>query len=99
VVGGCPGELGSTHPGQGVEELRLELTSLVRGDSLRATETGYPADNEGVCHGLGCDVRDWNCFWPAREDGLWEDPTTYLSWEPSEFQFHSTKQNSMNLKQ
>jgi hypothetical protein len=34
---------------------------------LRATGTGYPAGNEGACHGLCCDVRDWSCFWPARE--------------------------------
>jgi hypothetical protein len=65
VVGGCPGELGSTHPGQGAEELRLELTSLVRGDSLRATETGYVAGNEGTCHDLGCDVRDWEMLGEA----------------------------------
>jgi hypothetical protein len=66
MVGGCRGEQDSAHSGQGAEELRLELTALVRGDSLRATEAGYPAGNEGACHGFGCDVRDWDCFWPAR---------------------------------
>jgi hypothetical protein len=67
MVGGCPGELNSSHSGQGVEELRLELTSLVGGDGLRATEAGYPAGHEGACHSLSIDVRDGNCFWPARE--------------------------------
>jgi hypothetical protein len=50
MVGGCPGELNSTHSGQEVDESRLELTSLVSGDGLRATEAGYPAVNEGACH-------------------------------------------------
>jgi hypothetical protein len=36
-VGGCLGKLNSTHFGQGVEELRFELTSLVGGDGLRVT--------------------------------------------------------------
>jgi hypothetical protein len=67
MVGGCPGKLYSTHSGQGVEELRLELTPLVSADGLRATEAGYPAGSEGACHGLGIDVRDGNCFWPAFE--------------------------------
>jgi hypothetical protein len=43
VVGGCPRELNATKLGQGVEELRLKLTSLVGGEGLRATEAGYPA--------------------------------------------------------
>jgi hypothetical protein len=38
MVGGCPGKLKYTHFGQGVEELRLKLTSLVGGDGLRATK-------------------------------------------------------------
>jgi hypothetical protein len=69
MVGGCPGKLNSTHFGQGVEELRLELTSLVGGDGLRATEAGYPVAKakEGTCHGFGCDVWDGNGLWPSRE--------------------------------
>jgi hypothetical protein len=67
MVSGCPGKLNSTHFGQGVEELRLELPSLVGGDGLRATEARYPAGKEGACHSFGCDVRDGNGFWPARE--------------------------------
>jgi hypothetical protein len=43
MVGRCPRELYATQFGQGVEELRLELPSLVGGDGLRATESGYPA--------------------------------------------------------
>jgi hypothetical protein len=31
-----------------VEELGLKLTSLVGGDNLRETETGYPAGQEGA---------------------------------------------------
>jgi hypothetical protein len=50
-----------------VEELRLELTSLVGGDGLRATETEYPAAKEGTCHGFGCDVWDEDGFWLSRE--------------------------------
>jgi hypothetical protein len=67
MVGSCPGKLNSTHFGQGVEELRLELTSLVGGDSLRATEAGYPAGKGGTCHGFGCDVWGEDGFWPSRE--------------------------------
>jgi hypothetical protein len=50
-----------------MEELRLELTSLVSGDGLRATETGYPAGQEGPCHGFSCNVREGDGFWPVRE--------------------------------
>jgi hypothetical protein len=31
-----------TQFGQGMEELGFELSSLVRGDGLQATEAGYP---------------------------------------------------------
>jgi hypothetical protein len=62
MVGGCPGKLNSTHFGQGVE-----LSSLVGGGDLRATEAGYPAGKEGTCHGFGCDVWDGNGFWPAHK--------------------------------
>jgi hypothetical protein len=40
-------EVNTTEFGQGVEELRLELMSLVGGDGLRATETGHPTVQEG----------------------------------------------------
>jgi hypothetical protein len=66
-VGRLPGQLYSTQFGQGAKQLRLDLTSLVGGDGLRATEAGYPSGNEGACHSLGSDVRDGSCFWPARE--------------------------------
>jgi hypothetical protein len=67
MVGGSPGKLNSSHFGQRVEELQLELTSLVGGDGLWATEAGYPAGKEGTCHGFSCDVWDGVGFWPARE--------------------------------
>jgi hypothetical protein len=67
MVGGFPGKLNSTHFGQGVEELRLQLTSLIGGDGLRATKAGYPAGKEGTCHGFGCDVWDGDGFWLSRE--------------------------------
>jgi hypothetical protein len=69
MVGGCQGKLNSTHFGQGVEELRLELSSRVGGDGLRATEAGYPAGQEDTCHGFGCNVRDGDGCWPACEAG------------------------------
>jgi hypothetical protein len=34
---------------------------------LRATETGHPAGQEGACHGLSCDVRNGDDFWPSCE--------------------------------
>jgi hypothetical protein len=46
---------------------RIATRVLVSGDCLRVTEAGYTAGNEGACHGLGSEVRDGNCFWPARE--------------------------------
>jgi hypothetical protein len=50
-----------------VEELGFELTSVVGGDRLRATETGDPAGHESVCDGFGCDVRNGDGFWPSYE--------------------------------
>jgi hypothetical protein len=43
VVGGHPRQLNAAHLGQGFEKLGFELTSLLSGDDLRATEAGYPA--------------------------------------------------------
>jgi hypothetical protein len=43
MVGGRPRELNATQPGQGLEKLRFELTFLVGGDGLWATEAEYPA--------------------------------------------------------
>jgi hypothetical protein len=40
VVGGGPRDLNATHPGQGLEKLGFNLTSLVGGGGLRATEAG-----------------------------------------------------------
>jgi hypothetical protein len=42
LAAGWLAELNATQPGQGLEKLRFELTSLVSGDSLWATEVGYP---------------------------------------------------------
>jgi hypothetical protein len=56
--------LDATKLGQGVEELRFKLTSLVGGD-VRTTEAGYPAGQKGTCHGIGFDVIDVDDFWPA----------------------------------
>jgi hypothetical protein len=67
MVSSCLGKLNSTHFGQEVQELWLELTSLVHGDDLRATEAPYPAGQYGACHTLDCEVRNRNGFWPARE--------------------------------
>jgi hypothetical protein len=43
VIVSRPQELNATQLCQGLEKLRFELTSLVGGDGLRATEEGYPA--------------------------------------------------------
>jgi hypothetical protein len=40
-VGGRPRELNAAHPCQGLEKVGFELTSLVGGDGLRATEAGW----------------------------------------------------------
>jgi hypothetical protein len=37
MIRGCSGNVNATEFGQGVEELRLKLTSLVGGDGLWAT--------------------------------------------------------------
>jgi hypothetical protein len=66
-VGGRLRELNATHPGQGLENLGFKLASLGGGDGRRATEADYPAGEEGVCHGVGCEVRDRDDFWPAGE--------------------------------
>jgi hypothetical protein len=47
--------------------LRFKLPFLVGGDDLRTTEAGYPARQQGACHGVGCDVRDGDDFRPADE--------------------------------
>jgi hypothetical protein len=39
-VGGRPRELNATQPSPGLEKVGFELTSLVGGDGLRATEAG-----------------------------------------------------------
>jgi hypothetical protein len=36
---------------------RTQFASVVGDEGLWATETGYPAGREGVCHSVGCDVR------------------------------------------
>jgi hypothetical protein len=38
MISGCPKKVNATELGQGVEELRLKLTTLVGGDGLQATE-------------------------------------------------------------
>jgi hypothetical protein len=38
MVGGRPRELNTTQFGQGLEELRFEMPSLIGGDGLRTTE-------------------------------------------------------------
>jgi hypothetical protein len=43
VVGGRPRDLNVTQPGQGLEELKFKLASLVCGGGLRITKSGYPA--------------------------------------------------------
>jgi hypothetical protein len=67
VVGGRPRKLNSAHPGQGSEKLGFKLASLFISDDLWATEAGYPAGQESASHGIGCDVRDGDYFWPAGE--------------------------------
>jgi hypothetical protein len=67
VVGGRPWELNATLPGKELEELLFKLTFMVVGDGFRATEAGYPVGQQGPCHGVGCDVRDGDDFWPAGE--------------------------------
>jgi hypothetical protein len=67
VMGSLPQELNATQLSQRLEKLRFEVTSLVGGDGLWTTEAGYPAGQQGACHGVGCDVRDGDDFWPAGE--------------------------------
>jgi hypothetical protein len=67
IISGCPRKLNATKLGQVVEELWLKLTSLVDGDGLQATETLYPATQEGACHSFGNDVRNGDGFWPMCE--------------------------------
>jgi hypothetical protein len=43
IVSGRLRELNATHPSQGLEKLRVKLTSLVGCDGLWATEAGYRA--------------------------------------------------------
>jgi hypothetical protein len=43
MVGGRPRELNTAQFGQGLEELRYELASLVSVDGLWAAKAGYPA--------------------------------------------------------
>jgi hypothetical protein len=38
MIRGCSSNVNATEFGQGVEELRLKLTSLIGGNGLRATE-------------------------------------------------------------
>jgi len=67
VVGSRPAELDATHLRQAVEELRLELASLVGRDCLWTPKARYPAREQGLQHRLCCDVRDGEGFLPARE--------------------------------
>jgi hypothetical protein len=57
MAGSRPRELDVIQLGQGEKESRFKLTSLV-GGSLQTTETGHPASQKGVCHGVSCDVWD-----------------------------------------
>jgi hypothetical protein len=53
VVGGRQRELNAAHPCQGLENLGFELTSLVGGDGLGATDSGYAAGQLSASHGVG----------------------------------------------
>jgi hypothetical protein len=46
MISGCPRKVNAAKLGQGVEKLGPKLTSLVSGDCLQATETGYPTVGE-----------------------------------------------------
>jgi hypothetical protein len=48
-----------------MEELGFKSTSLVSGKGLRATETRYPASQEGSCNRVGREVGDGDSFRPA----------------------------------
>jgi hypothetical protein len=43
LVGGYPRMVDATQLGQGMEELRFKLMSLVSGDGLQTTDAGYTA--------------------------------------------------------
>ena len=46
------GQMNAAYGGQGVEELRFELPTLISGDGLRATETNYPFGQQGFDYRL-----------------------------------------------
>jgi len=48
VVGGSPAEVDAAHLSQALEEVRLKLSSLVRGDGLWTAKTCYPAREQGT---------------------------------------------------
>jgi hypothetical protein len=48
MVGGCPAEVDAPYLGQTMEELGLELASLVYSYCLRTTEAGYPTGEQGT---------------------------------------------------
>jgi hypothetical protein len=64
--GGRP-EVDTTHLRQAVEELRLELASLISSDCLWTSKACYPAKEQGARHYLCCDVRDGEGFRPLSE--------------------------------
>ena len=48
VVGGRPADVDAAHLHQALEEVQLELSSLVRGDVLWTAKTCYPAREQGT---------------------------------------------------
>jgi len=48
VVGDHPAEVDAAHFRQAMEEVRLELSSLVGGDGLWTAKTCYPARQQGM---------------------------------------------------
>ena len=46
-------------------QVRFDLAATVSGDGRWYTEASNPASEEGVCHGCGRDVRQWDDFRPA----------------------------------
>jgi hypothetical protein len=57
-------QMNAAHAGQGVEELRFELSALVGGDGVRASVT-HPSGQQGSGYCLRRNVRQGNGVRPA----------------------------------
>ena len=59
--------VGAQKSGQGGEELRLKLPTLISGDAFWDTKARYPSPVECLGHCLSGHVNDWGGLWPTGE--------------------------------